>query len=82
MIAGGSSEADEEARAAGREPGATSTIIESDFDTSEPVRRTLHQPEVVFVAVVCALVTLAFGIYPEPLFNVAKDAGDAIQSLL
>ncbi|MDA0159351.1 NADH-quinone oxidoreductase subunit N [Solirubrobacter ginsenosidimutans] len=82
VIAGGSAEADDEARAAGREPGATSAIIESDFDTSEPVRRTLRQPEVVFVAVVCALVTLVFGIYPEPLFNVAKDAGDAIQSLL
>jgi NADH-quinone oxidoreductase subunit N len=82
VIAGGSAEADDEARAAGREPGASSTIIESDFDTSEPLRRTLRQPEVVFVAVVCALVTLVFGIYPEPLFNVAKDAGDAIQSLL
>jgi NADH-quinone oxidoreductase subunit N len=84
VIAGGSEEADDEARAAGREPGATSTIVDSDsdFDTSEPVRRTLRQPEVVFVAVVCALVTLAFGVYPEPLFSVAKDAGDAIQSLL
>jgi NADH-quinone oxidoreductase subunit N len=82
VIAGGSAEADDEARAAGREPGATSTIVESDFDTSEPVSRTLRQPEVIFVAVVCALVTLVFGIYPEPLFNVAKDAGDAIQSLM
>jgi NADH-quinone oxidoreductase subunit N len=36
----------------------------------------------VFVAVVSALVTLALGVYPEPLFNVARDAGDAIQSLL
>ena len=35
----------------------------------------MRQPEVVFVAVVCALVTIAFGIYPEPLFDVAKDAG-------
>src|SRR4051812_8573468 len=55
VIAGGSAEADDEARAAGRAPGATSTIVDSDFDTSEPVRRTLRQPEVVFVAVVCAL---------------------------
>ena len=82
VIAGGSSEADDEARAAGREPGATAAIVDADFDTSEPIRRTLHQPEVVFVAVLCALVTLALGVYPEPLFNVAKDAGDAIQSLL
>jgi NADH-quinone oxidoreductase subunit N len=82
VIAGGSEEADEEARAEGREPGASSTIVESDFDTSDPVRRTLRQPEVIFVAVACALVTLAFGVYPEPLFDVAKDAGSAIQSLL
>jgi len=82
VIAGGSEEADREARAEGREPGTSSTILESDFDTSEPVRRTLRQPEVIFVAVACALVTLAFGIYPEPLLNVAKDAGDAIQSLM
>ena len=33
-------------------PVPTSTVLESDFDTSEPVRRTLRQPEVVFVAVV------------------------------
>ena len=29
------------------------------------------------MAVVCAVATIAFGIYPEPLFNVARDAGDA-----
>jgi NADH-quinone oxidoreductase subunit N len=80
VIAGGSAEADEEARAAGRPPGATAAVVESDFD--EPARRSLRQPEVVFVAVVCALVTIALGIYPEPLFDVAKDAGDAIQSLI
>jgi NADH-quinone oxidoreductase subunit N len=82
VIAGGSSEADDEDRAAGREPGTSSTILESDFDTSDPVRRTLRQPEVLFVALVCALLTLVLGIYPEPLFNVAKDAGDAITSLI
>jgi NADH-quinone oxidoreductase subunit N len=82
VIAGGSAEADDEARAAGREPGASSTIVESDFETSEAVRRTLRQPEVLFVALACALATIVFGIYPEPLFNVAKDAGDAITSLI
>ena len=46
-----------------------------------PLARS-RQPEVVFVAVVCALVTLALGVYPDPLFDVAKDAGGAIQSLL
>jgi hypothetical protein len=34
------------------------------------------------VAVVCAVATIAIGVYPEPLFNVARDAGSALQSLL
>jgi NADH-quinone oxidoreductase subunit N len=66
-IAGGSAEADEASLAVGLEPGAT---------------RRLPQPEVVFVAVVCAAATFFFGIYPEPLFNIAKDAGAAVTSLL
>jgi NADH-quinone oxidoreductase subunit N len=67
-IAGGSVEADLEDRALGREPGAAVGV--------------LRQPEVIFVAVVCALVTIAFGVYPEPLLDVARDAGDAITSLI
>jgi NADH-quinone oxidoreductase subunit N len=67
-IAGGSAEADVAARAAGDEPGAFA--------------RRLVQPEVIFVAVVCALATIAFGIYPQPLLDVAQDAGAAIRSLL
>jgi NADH-quinone oxidoreductase subunit N len=82
VIAGGSPEADDEARAAGQVPGAVGAVAATDFDDDSPVRRTLRQPEVVFVAVVCALATLVFGIYPEPLFNFAKDAGDAITSLI
>jgi NADH-quinone oxidoreductase subunit N len=68
LIAGGSAEADAEARAEGREPGT--------------LTRTLRQPEVLFVAIACALITIVFGIYPEPLFNVAQDAGNAITSLI
>jgi NADH-quinone oxidoreductase subunit N len=34
------------------------------------------------VAVVCAIATVGLGIYPEPLFNVAKDAGAALTGLL
>jgi NADH-quinone oxidoreductase subunit N len=68
LIAGGSAEADAEARAEGREPGT--------------LTRTLRQPEVLFVAIACALFTIVFGIYPEPLFNVAQDAGNAITSLI
>jgi NADH-quinone oxidoreductase subunit N len=36
----------------------------------------------VAVAVVCAAATLFFGIYPDPLFDVARDAGGALSSLL
>jgi NADH-quinone oxidoreductase subunit N len=91
VIAGGSPEADDEDRAAGREPGAslskgdTAAVVSSDLDDERAEPRLTDarfQPEVMFVAVVCALVTVVFGIYPEPLFDVAKDAGEAIQSLL
>jgi NADH-quinone oxidoreductase subunit N len=94
-IAGGSPEADDEDRAAGREPGTggvpqtlsdSGAVVESDFDSDEPAEQRLtdarFQPEVVFVAIVCALVVIGFGIFPEPLFNVARDAGEAIQSLV
>jgi NADH-quinone oxidoreductase subunit N len=92
-IAGGSPEADDEDRAAGREPGApvpatrpdTGTVISVDDGDDPPATaagRRLRQPEVVFVAVVCAAVTIVFGIYPEPLFDVARDAGDALRSLV
>ena len=42
----------------------------------------LRQPEVVFIAALCALATVAFGIYPDPLFDVARDAGAAITGLV
>jgi len=92
VIAGGSPEADDEDRAAGREPGSAGVpmskpdrgeVVESDFDEPGAAGfRSTAQPEVVFVAVVCALVTVAFGVFPQPLFDVAQDAGAAIQSLL
>jgi NADH-quinone oxidoreductase subunit N len=46
------------------------------------VRRRLVQPEVLFVAVVCAVATVVFGIYPDPLLEVARDAGAALTSLI
>jgi NADH-quinone oxidoreductase subunit N len=85
IMAGGSQEADDEDRAAGREPGDTGRVIADDFGEPSVVvtdRPRLAQPEVVFVAVVCAIVTIAFGVYPEPLMDVARDAGAAFTSLL
>ena len=86
IMAGGSPENDEADRARGIEPGAdVGRVISDDFGEPSVVvadRPPLAQPEVVFVAVVGALVTIAFGVFPEPLLNVARDAGDAFTSLL
>jgi len=68
-IAGGSVEADEEDRAAGIEPGSR-------------VGLRLVQWEVSLVAIVCAAATVFFGIYPTPLFNIARDAGAALTNLI
>jgi NADH-quinone oxidoreductase subunit N len=50
---------------------------------AEPMRgiRT-HQYEVAFVALVCAVVTVALGVYPDPLLDLARDAADSIRSLV
>jgi NADH-quinone oxidoreductase subunit N len=39
------------------------------------------QPEVVAVAVACAAATIAFGIVPSPLFDLAHDVGTSISQL-
>jgi NADH-quinone oxidoreductase subunit N len=40
------------------------------------------QPEVTFVAVLCAGATIALGIVPGPLFDVARDVGTSLSPLL
>ena len=40
------------------------------------------QPEVAFVAIVCAAATVVFGIVPEPLLHLARDVGSAITTAL
>jgi hypothetical protein len=40
------------------------------------------QPEVAAVALICAAATIFFGIWPEPLFDVARDVGTSLSSLL
>ena len=62
--------------------GGRPAIAGGSPEADAPVRRRLMQPEVLFVAVVCALATIVFGIYPDPLFQVAHDAGAALTSLL
>ena len=39
------------------------------------------QPEVTFVAVAAAIATVFFGIYPQPLFNVAHAVGTSLSTL-
>jgi NADH-quinone oxidoreductase subunit N len=47
-----------------------------------PLGRRLPQPELIFVAVVCTVATVFFGLYPEPLFDIAQDAGAVLDSLV
>jgi NADH-quinone oxidoreductase subunit N len=47
-----------------------------------PIGTRLRQPEVVFVAVVCTVATIALGIYPDPLLDLARDAGAALPGLI
>jgi NADH-quinone oxidoreductase subunit N len=62
-------------------PGGRPAIAGGSME-AEPVPRRLVQPEVLAVALICTLATVVFGIYPDPLFDVARDAGTALQSLL
>jgi len=80
-MAGGAPEADEdpdaraaEARLARRE-GA-------EVMAARATARVGFQPEVVFVAVLCAAASIFFGIFPGPLLDFAGKAGDAFVNLL
>jgi NADH-quinone oxidoreductase subunit N len=80
-MAGGSAEASEdpdaraaEARLARRE-GA-------DVMRGGVVARAGLQLEVLFVAVLCAAATIFFGVYPDPLLDLAGKAGSALSNLL
>jgi NADH-quinone oxidoreductase subunit N len=69
----------------GRVPGGRPVIAggsqAADAEPA-PARRRHRQPELVFVAVVCALATIFVGVYPDPVFEIARDAGAAIESLV
>jgi NADH-quinone oxidoreductase subunit N len=68
--------------AAAAPPGGRPAMAGGSQEADAPIGARLRQPEVVFVAVVCALATVFFGIYPDPLFEVARDAGAAFTNLL
>ena len=70
----------------GTPPGGRAVMAggapEADAPAPEAGAGPLGQPEVVFVAVVFMLATLFFGIFPEPLFDVARAAGAALGNLV
>ena len=53
---------------------------EADAAVAAPSRR-FAQPEVVVVALLCAAATIFFGVYPEPLLELARDAGAVFTGL-
>ena len=65
-------------------PGDTATGLGRYPEGAAAPRETTRsrQPEVVAVAIVCALLTVVAGLYPDPLFDAARDAGDAFRNLL
>jgi NADH-quinone oxidoreductase subunit N len=62
-------------------PAGRPAMAGGSQEADAPIGARLRQPEVVFVAVVCALATVFFGIYPDPLLDVARDAGEAFTNL-
>jgi NADH-quinone oxidoreductase subunit N len=53
-----------------------------EADEEAPPARPPLQLEVAFVAVLCAVATIALGIYPDPLFDIARDAGAVFDNLV
>jgi NADH-quinone oxidoreductase subunit N len=64
-------------------PGGRPLIAGGSAEADElPAGVRSRQWEVAFVAVVCAAATVFFGIYPSPLFDLAREAGAALVNLL
>ncbi len=91
-MAGGAPEADDEPEAASDSPRSgepvvparredSATVVVEDAPTGAGAVR-VRQPEVAIVAVVCALLTVALGIYPDPVVEAARDAAAAFTNLV
>jgi NADH-quinone oxidoreductase subunit N len=65
----------------GGRPAIAGGSAEADV-VAPPAPRRLVQVEVLFVAIVFAAATIVFGIYPDPLLQIARDAGAALSSLV
>jgi NADH-quinone oxidoreductase subunit N len=66
----------------GSRPAIAGGSQEAEDVVVEPRRTADGQFAVAVVAVVCAVLIIAIGVYPQPLFDVAKDAGAALKDLL
>jgi NADH-quinone oxidoreductase subunit N len=80
LIAGGSPEADDVPASSGAVAGGS--VAGGSVAGEGAIGRRLGQWEVTAVAVVFAAATVFFGIFPAPLFDVARDAGAALVNLL
>jgi NADH-quinone oxidoreductase subunit N len=67
---------------AGGSPEADSTVSAEIHESGTRRAARSGYWEVTAVAVVCAIATVAFGIYPSPLFDLARDAGSALSHLI
>jgi NADH-quinone oxidoreductase subunit N len=75
-IAGGAPEAD------GLGDPSRPAIAGGSPEADGPVAPSrLFQPEVVGLALLCAAATIFFGVYPEPLLDLAHDAGAALTGI-
>jgi NADH-quinone oxidoreductase subunit N len=80
-MAGGAPEADETPGALPARLGAQPGAVAARGD-DEPLGGRVGHWEVTAVAVLCAAATVLLGIYPSPLFDVARDAGAALAHLV
>jgi NADH-quinone oxidoreductase subunit N len=86
VMAGGAPEADDaQADLHHDRPGhaavASPGHVAGDDHVDEPDDVRDGQPEIVAVAVLAAIAAIVFGIYPEPLFDVARDVGSSFPGL-
>jgi NADH-quinone oxidoreductase subunit N len=88
-IAGGAEDAGDELPARRGNGDAGGAVAASALEAGAggasadgPVGTRLRQPEVLGVAVLCAAATIFFGVYPSPLFDLARDAGTALVNLV
>jgi len=66
----------------GGRPAIAGGSAEADVEVAVVRPRRVVQVEVLFVAILFAVASIVFGIYPDPLLQVARDAASALSSLV